>query len=81
MLCKVGDILIIIYVLIRTKLGMEHEIAAEIQKIRGVSEARVVYGEWDIVVRAIAEDAHDMGRIVSTIRKIEGVRRTITLVT
>jgi len=37
----------VVYVLIVVEVGKEHSVAKEIQKLSGVTETLVVYGEFD----------------------------------
>jgi len=71
------------YILINTKPGKEEEILEKIGKINGlkVVDASLVYGEYDIVLKVEADNLEQLrNAVVSNIRKIEGVERTITLI-
>ncbi len=71
---------IIAYVLLSVEVGKEHDIAKEVTSIEGVTEARVVYGEYDIVTRVEATSVKDLERTIMKIRKINGVLRSVTLI-
>ncbi|MEX2703751.1 MAG: Lrp/AsnC ligand binding domain-containing protein [Candidatus Freyarchaeota archaeon] len=71
---------IIAYIMLLTSVGREHEIAKEIEKYDHVTEAKVVYGSWDVVVRASLEDLSQLDELVTSIRKLDGVEQTSTLV-
>jgi DNA-binding Lrp family transcriptional regulator len=72
---------VIAYILLLTSVGKEHEIAEEIANYDHVSEAKVVYGSWDVVVRASLDDLSQLDGLVTSIRKLVGVEQTSTLVT
>ena len=70
---------VVAYVLLNVSGGREYEIADEIRKVKGVTEAIVVYGEYDIVARIEADSMVMLDKAVSSLRRIEGVLRSITL--
>ncbi|MGQ9721026.1 MAG: Lrp/AsnC ligand binding domain-containing protein [Candidatus Jordarchaeum sp.] len=63
-----------------TSVGKEHEIAEEITKYDHVTEAKVVYGSWDVVVRVSLDNLSQLDSLVTNIRKLDGVEQTSTLV-
>ena len=68
------------YILIGCELGSESEIVEKIKHMEKVKDARVVYGDYDIVVEAEAStDAQLDNLITKKIRKMEKVRSTMTL--
>lgn len=71
---------IIAYIMLLTSVGKEHEIAEQIEKYDHVTEANVVYGSWDVVVRASLDELSQLDELVTNIRKLEGVEQTSTLV-
>ena len=68
------------YILLRTVIAREHEVAQAIRDIQGVTEVKIVFGEYDIVVKAEVEDVRALDQIVTAIRKIDGVATTSTLI-
>lgn len=65
-------------VLITTEIGSEEEVRKNLQKIRGVKEAHVVYGVYDVVARVEAEKMDKLKTILTgEIRRVEGIRSTI----
>ena len=72
--------MVVIYVLIVTEVGKENNVANALRKIKGVSEARVVYGEFDVVARLETQTLKEVDEIVTAIRKIQGIIRTVTLI-
>jgi len=71
---------VVVYVLMVTKIGKEYTVKQALEKITGVSEVRTVYGEFDVVARLEAPVLKDLDTIVTEIRKIDGIIRTVTLI-
>ncbi|OYT31515.1 MAG: AsnC family transcriptional regulator [Thermofilum sp. ex4484_79] len=71
---------IVAYAILVVEVGKEYEVAEQLRKIEGITEARVVYGEYDIVVRMEAKSIRDLERIVMTIRRTKGVLKSVTLI-
>ena len=68
------------YVLIGCELGGENEIVGKLKKIDKVKDARVVYGDYDIVVEAEADTESQMDSLITKkIRQLAKVRSTMTL--
>lgn len=69
------------YILVVVSVGEEHNVAERIaSEVDGVIEVGVTYGEYDLVVKAWARTFGELDKIVTTIRNMEGVRRTTTLI-
>ena len=71
---------VVAYVLAVTEVGKEHEVVKELSKIEGVSEAREVYGEFDIVCIVEGKELGSINKSVTKIRRTKGVLRTVTLI-
>ncbi|MBM5805792.1 MAG: Lrp/AsnC family transcriptional regulator [Candidatus Verstraetearchaeota archaeon] len=71
---------VIALMLLATETGKEYNIVKEVKKLHGVSECRVVYGEYDVFIRMEAADIPLLDEIVTQVRRIPGVVRTTTLV-
>ena len=68
------------YVLIGCELGAENEIVEKLKKIAKVKDARIVYGDYDIVVEAETDTESEMDHMITKkIRQLAKVRSTITL--
>ena len=68
------------YILIGCELGAENDIVAKILRLDKVKDARVVYGDYDIVVEVETETESQMDNLITNkIRKIGRVRSTMTL--
>ncbi|OYT30861.1 MAG: AsnC family transcriptional regulator [Thermofilum sp. ex4484_79] len=68
------------YVLLNIRSGKEYEIADKLKSINGVKEVTITYGLWDIVVKVEVGCLGELDKIVFTIRRIDGVEQTTTLV-
>ncbi|RLG92683.1 MAG: Lrp/AsnC family transcriptional regulator [Candidatus Hecatellales archaeon] len=71
---------VVIYVLIVTEIGKESEVKTALEKIKGVTEAKTVYGEYDVVARLETPTLKELDEIVTMMRKIPGIIRTVTLI-
>ena len=71
---------VVVYVLMVTEIGKEVEVRTALEKIKGVSEARTVYGEFDVVSRLETSSLRELDEVVTEIRKINGIIRTVTLI-
>ena len=68
------------YVLIGCELGSENDIVTKLSKMDKVKDARIVYGDYDIVVEVETETESQMDNIITKkIRKLDKVRSTMTL--
>ncbi len=69
------------YLLIRVEAGKENHVLDKIIEIPGIRQAALVFGPYDII--AVAEvTTHDEldNIVVGSVRKIEGVKDSLTLV-
>jgi DNA-binding Lrp family transcriptional regulator len=68
------------YVLIGCELGAENDILSKLLEMDRVKAARIVYGDYDIVVEAETETEAQMDNLITKkIRKLDRVRSTMTL--
>lgn len=72
----------IAFIMINTSAGAEEEVFDQLQKMEGVLEAHLVYGVYDIIVKAEIEETKDKEKegIVGRIRQLKKVQSTMTLV-
>ncbi len=68
----------IVFIMINTAAGAEEEVFDELSKMEGVLEAHLVYGVYDIIVKA--DVAEKGGDVVERIRQLKKVQSTMTLV-
>lgn len=67
------------YILIQTEVGKAAEVAAEVATLPGVASAEDVTGPYDVIVRAVADDVDELGRlVVARVQNVEGITRTLT---
>lgn len=72
---------IVAYVLIRTEIGGEYDVAVYARSLKpAVTEALVTYGSYDVVVRLEVNDMAELDEVVTKLRKHQLVRGTTTLV-
>jgi DNA-binding Lrp family transcriptional regulator len=66
-------------VLVQAKVGRSSAVAQSVGELEGVTEAYVVTGPYDVIVRVEADSLDELGRmVVSRIQAVEGVTRTLT---
>ena len=69
------------YILIEAQGGKSKRVYQKIESLRGVKSASVVTGPYDIIVLAEGKDISEIGEFVlSKIRAIDGVEKTLTCV-
>ena len=67
------------YILVQTEVGKAAQVAREIGKINGVTQAEDVTGPYDVVAKAEADTMDELGRMVlSKVQMITGITRTLT---
>lgn len=68
-------------VLVNTDIGSEEEVLNLLSTIDGVTEAYVVYGVYDLVIKVSAPTTEELKDIISSrIRKLPKVRSTLTMI-
>jgi DNA-binding Lrp family transcriptional regulator len=68
------------YILIDTEPGNIWEVAEATLKIKGVRKSHAVAGQYDAVAHVEFTKMDDLGAIIEKIQRLEGVRRTQTLI-
>ena len=67
-------------VLISTIPGQEQQVVAELKEMREVSEAMVLFGEYDVYCKVVVDDFSRLSDLIlGSIRTLEGVVETTTL--
>jgi DNA-binding Lrp family transcriptional regulator len=70
------------FVFLNTQVGCEADVLREIRKIPLITEALLVYGAYDIVLRIQSESLNDLRHMVAwKIRKLDYITATQTLIT
>ncbi len=75
-----NDEKIVAYVILVVEVGKEYDVLDKLKSLEGITEARVVYGEYDIIVRMEVNSIKMLERLVMNIRRIKGVLRSVTLI-
>lgn len=67
------------YILVQTEVGKAAEVAMQIGRITGVTQADDVTGPYDVIVRAESDNVDDLGKlVVAQIQGVPGITRTLT---
>jgi DNA-binding Lrp family transcriptional regulator len=70
------------YVLIRAEADKTKSAFGTLTKLKGVKMAHTVTGPFDIILLVEANNLHELGDVILTkIRGVEGISRTMTCVT
>ncbi len=69
------------YVLITAKSGSERVVVEALKKLQEVTEAKILYGEYDIIARVQVDDIQALNQfLLEKVRPIGNVDRTSTLI-
>lgn len=69
------------FVLIKTERGAEADVLADLRKVKGVNEAFVVYGAYDVIARLEAMTIQELRELIlECIRKRDGIQSTLTMI-
>jgi DNA-binding Lrp family transcriptional regulator len=73
--------LVTAYVLAKIESGKDKEVLDEVKKLAGTLEAVPTYGMYDLHVEVSFENMDELDRFIfEKIRRIRGVKETVTLV-
>jgi DNA-binding Lrp family transcriptional regulator len=67
------------FIMINVEPGTEKSVHDALEKIKGIREVVPVYGERDFIAIADVESVSDLNRAVLSIREINGVTYTQTI--
>ena len=70
----------IAFILIEIASGEEYKFVKDVRELKEVTEAYIVYGAWDIIVRVQTNTMGELNSVVLKIRKMPGVKRSATLI-
>lgn len=71
----------IAFILMTVRPESQDKVMKKLSKVREVREYFAVFGEWDIVGRAVVDDMKELTNLVAEkIRKIKDVKLTSTLI-
>ena len=69
------------YVLITSKSGGEKNVLTGLQELKEVDEAKIVYGEYDIIAKIKVDDVDKLNEfLLEKIRPIADIEKTSTLI-
>ena len=68
------------YVLIIAKSGFEKQVLEKLRKLKEIKEAKIVYGEYDIIAKIQVNDVSDLNDfLIDKVRNLE-IEKTSTLI-
>ena len=67
------------YVLISTEIGAEASVLEILRSMSEVEEGYIIYGIYDIIAKLNVENEEKLKEVVTSIRRIEGVKSTLTI--
>jgi len=71
----------IAFVLINAEIGSEEEVLNSLKSVKGVEEAYIVYGVYDIVAKIKADSMDKLKDVVTWhIRRLNKVRSSLTMI-
>ncbi|MBU6998105.1 MAG: Lrp/AsnC ligand binding domain-containing protein [Theionarchaea archaeon] len=69
------------YILVATTIGKEKVVAEELESMKEVEFADILYGEWDIILRVKVESLTDLDAFLTQrLRKMKNIKLTSTLI-
>jgi DNA-binding Lrp family transcriptional regulator len=69
------------FVLFKTEPTHEREVYLSLIELEGVAEVHALYGEFDLLVRLTSPSSKELSSmLMSSFRRIEGVKETQTLI-
>lgn len=73
--------MIVAYILAKVEVGKDKEILEEVKKMSGVNQAALTYGIYDLHVEVSFDTMEELDEFIfEGIRKVNGVKDTVTLV-
>lgn len=70
-----------IFVLVNCEIGKEKEILEELKNVPEVTEAYLLYGVYDLIIKIEGESNEKLKEVLlNKVRKIEGIKTTLSMV-
>ena len=70
------------YVLIKTRAGDIKDVVSNLRRLKGVTEAHMTFGPYDVVAEVETADVAQLGTLTATgIQPIPGIEQTLTCLT
>lgn len=74
--------MIFVYILGKVGAGTENEVLTSLKSINQVRKASLTYGIYDLCIEALFENLEELDDFIfNVVRKISGIKETVTLVT
>ena len=67
------------YILLSCSVGSEHEVLEQLRALAEIKDAIMTYGDYDIVAKIEAGSEQQMDNLISSIRRLQKIRSTVTL--
>ena len=67
------------YVFMNALMGDEKKVFNKVKSLESVKEAYMLYGQYDMVAKVYVKSSDDFKKEISNIRKIKGMRDTLTV--
>jgi DNA-binding Lrp family transcriptional regulator len=69
------------YILVATAIGKEKVATEELERMKEVEFADILYGEWDIILRVKVESLTELDAFLTQkLRKMKNIKLTSTLI-
>jgi DNA-binding Lrp family transcriptional regulator len=68
------------FILVNSEIGREKEVLGMLRALPAVRDAYEVYGAYDIFLRVKADSQKAFQQAITVIRRVAGVRSTLTMV-
>ncbi len=76
-----ASVMVVAFILAKVEAGKDSEVLAEAQKLAGVKQAIPTYGVYDLHVEVQVNSMEELDSFIfDKIRRVPGVKETITLV-
>jgi DNA-binding Lrp family transcriptional regulator len=74
--------MILVYILGKVETGTENEVLTSLKSINQVRKASLTYGIYDLCIEALFKNLEELDDFIfNVVRKISGIKETVTLVT
>lgn len=71
--------MILAFVMAKVESSKSREVLNRVRKLEGVQEAYIIYGAYDLLLKASFKTPEALSSfVVDTLRKIDGIRDTVT---
>ena len=67
------------YILLSCSVGSEHEVLEQLRALAEIKDAIMTYGDYDIVAKIETGSEQQMDNLISSIRRLQKIRSTVTL--